>query len=202
MVFKSMDTLRFQRDPSPTMKSCKTSANCQQPLLVLELQGWLGERRRETAGYGPNAGDLDQGSPRHLRRWRRARGRGQGRQDRRTGCKGQGARHRKHGCLRCRRACRAAGPDQHTPPLLPNPDAGAAGGAGPRIVSMAAGALSRVGAHDAGIARPRGDAWRWRNCCCRAAQRRPTIITSSRPDSRTPSTSRSRPHSGSASACC
>ena len=54
----------------------------------------------------------------------------------------------------------AARADQHPSSFLPDADAGAAGGARSRTVSVAAGALSGLGAADAGIAaswRHRGD---------------------------------------------
>src|SRR4030088_1124964 len=47
------------------------------------------------------------------------------------------------------------GADQHPSPFLSDADASAAGGAGPRIVSLAADALPGVGAADASSPRPR-----------------------------------------------
>ena len=59
------------------------------------------------------------------------------------------------GVLRGRRPCGPAGADQHPSSFLPDADPGAAGGDGPRAVSVAAGALSGMGAADAGSPRPR-----------------------------------------------
>ena len=94
---------------------------------------------------------------------------------------------------RGRRPCRAARADQHPSSFLPDPDPGAAGRARSRTVSVAAGALSGLGAADAGIAAISASPWRCRNCCCPAAPPRPIIITCFRPGWRTPSTSRSPP---------
>ena len=58
--------------------------------------------------------------------------------------------HSRGRSLRGGRACGAARPDQHPPPLLPDPDPRAAGGAGQGAVSLAEGALPGLGAADAG----------------------------------------------------
>ena len=78
-----------------------------------------------------------------------------GRQDRRTGAARPGTATANATVYRRQRPRRAARLDQHPSSFLPDADPGAAGGARSRTVSVAAGALSGLGAADAGIARSR-----------------------------------------------
>ena len=76
---------------------------------------------------------------------------------RRTGSGGPQSDNAEADNIRCRRARRAARAHQHASSLLPDTHARRSGGARSRIISLAAGALSDLGAIDAGSARSRRD---------------------------------------------
>ena len=120
---------------------------------------------------GPEAASTGRsGSPIPSLSWPRATRRRPGRRgrpDRRAGAAG-GQPRRRTRALRRLRARRAAGPDQHPPPLLPDADPRLPAGHRQGAVPLAGGALPDLGA----ARRPRTCGsrcgWRWPSCCCRA----------------------------------
>ena len=110
----------------------------------------------DATDHGPKAGDLDQGPPGHPCRWGGARRCRPGTAGSSNWCRPGASRSRPAAAVYEAGAhVVAAGADQHPSSFLPDADARVAGGAGPRAVSLAAGALSGLGAADAGIAGPR-----------------------------------------------
>ena len=203
MVFRSMASamlstgelcLRSLARPAPSRTIAVADGLCLAGHVAL-----IRERRRD---HGRNAGDLDQGSAGHSGRRRRARRRRPRTADRRAGAERRRARNRRRRGVRCRRPCRAARPDQHPSSFLPDADPGAAGGDGPRAVSLAAGALSGVGAADAGSARARRHRGDVRTAAVGLHHHDRSSLRVSRPGSKTPSISRSPSPSGLACACC
>ena len=81
--------------------------------------------------------------------------------------------------VRCLGARRPAGPDQHPPPFLPDPDPRLPARAGQGAVPLAGRALPDLGAAHARAACASPCGWRWPSCCCPAPPPPATTTTSS-----------------------